>query len=128
MKRIVKFVPVPEEEQYTNWHETGSPVVASLIINPSLDMKLIEQIREIKGTGWVEEESDYAAITKVYPEEILLESGCHTWCEHMENLVSKILDKRYMLTKLISRFLYGRFRIVKYKQVPTTFIAALKKI
>lgn len=68
-------------------------IAACLRINPPLDATLIEKLKMIKGEGWVDDRIDYAAIFRIDPKKILLESGCPAvWCSHMRFLISKIVE------------------------------------
>lgn len=77
------------EEIRSNVNENIS---ARIRIDPPLDTSLIQKIKMIKGVGYVSDGIDYAAIFTVSPKEILLESGCAAWCEHMQLLVHNIVE------------------------------------
>ena len=97
MIRKIQFEEIPYEEIFER-EEQGdlNDVAARLHIDPpldDLDDALIERIRAIKGVGWVQDGIDYAAIHKICPNVILLESGCSAvWCEHMQRIVYAIVE------------------------------------
>jgi len=91
MIRNVRFEELSyEDEEVLRFNST---VAARLRIDPPMDATLIQKIIKIKGSGWVEDQVDYADIRYVSPEKILLSSGCPiVWCHHMQNVVRDIVE------------------------------------
>ncbi|MFH1714315.1 MAG: hypothetical protein ABH831_01865 [Candidatus Nealsonbacteria bacterium] len=95
MIRKVRFEEVPPEFAGKDLYEIPLDEIPNprLRIDPPLEAALIEKLKTIKGVGWVDDRIDYAAISRIDPEEIILESGCPTvWCSHMRSLVSEIVE------------------------------------
>jgi len=87
-----KEVTEEEFEEYLGKYN-DSRIIGRLIVSPELTDEQIEKIWKIEGAGWVDEESDCAAICAITPTEIIVWSGCCPWCEHTKSLISQILAK-----------------------------------